>query len=75
MTAKALRENGFRAFLYFSVAIGLLALGALLYRVLSDGLAYLDSVLLFNAPSTNPDKAGARPAILATIWMLANARR
>lgn len=71
MTAKALRENVFRTFLYVSVAVGLLALGALLYRVLSDGLGFLDSVLLFNAPSTNPDRAGARPAILATIWLLA----
>lgn len=71
MTGKALRENVFRTFLYVSVAVGLLALGALLYRVLSDGLGFLDSVLLFNAPSTNPDRAGARPAILATIWLLA----
>ena len=71
MTAKALRENVFRTFLYVSVAVGLLALGALLYRVLSDGLGFLDSALLFNAPSTNPNRAGARPAILATIWLLA----
>ena len=70
MTVRALRENGFRTFLYFSVAVGLLALGALLVQVLTDGLSYVDSVLLFNPPSANPDKAGARPAILATIWLL-----
>jgi phosphate transport system permease protein len=70
MTAKALRENGFRTFLYFSVAVGLLALGALLVRVFSDGFGFLDGVLFSNPPSTNPDRAGARPAILATIWLL-----
>jgi phosphate transport system permease protein len=70
MTGKALRENGFRTFLYVSVAVGVLALGALLVQVLTDGLGFVDSVLLFNAPSSNPDKAGARPAILATIWLL-----
>jgi phosphate transport system permease protein len=70
MTGKALRENGFRTFLYVSVAVGVIALGALLVQVLTDGLGFVDSVLLFNAPSSNPDKAGARPAILATIWLL-----
>jgi phosphate transport system permease protein len=70
MTSKTLRENGFRTFLYLSVAVGLLALGALLYQVLTDGLGFVDSVLLFNPPSSNPDRAGARPAILATIWLL-----
>jgi phosphate transport system permease protein len=70
MTAKALRENGFRTFLYLSVAVGVVALGALLVQVLTDGLGFVDSVLLFNAPSSNPDRAGARPAILATIWLL-----
>ena len=70
MTARALRENGFRLFLFFSLAVGILALGTLLYQVVADGFSFLDSVLLFNAPSANPDRAGARPAILATIWLL-----
>lgn len=70
MRARAMRENAFRLYLYFSVAVGVIALGALLIRVFVDGLGFLDSVLFFNPPSTNPDKAGARPAILATIWML-----
>ena len=70
MTSRALRENAFRAYLYFSVAVGVVALGALLIRVFIDGFGFLDTLLFTNPPSTNPDKAGARPAILATIWML-----
>lgn len=70
MTARALRENGFRLFLFFSLAVGIAALGTLLYQVFTDGFSFLDGVLLFNPPSSNPDKAGARPAILATIWLL-----
>ena len=39
--------------------------------MLIDGIGYVDNVLFFNPPSSNPDKAGARPAILATVWLLA----
>ena len=70
MTARAVRENGFRLFLFLSLAVGILALGTLLYQVVTDGFSFLDGVLLTNAPSANPDRAGARPAIFATIWLL-----
>jgi phosphate transport system permease protein len=71
MRRGAIREGAFRAFLYLSLAVGIVALGALLVQVISDGFGFLDGVLLSNPPSANPDKAGARPAILATIWLLA----
>ena len=71
MTTRTFKESSFRLYLYFSVAIGVVALGALLLRVLIDGIGYVDNVLFFNPPSSNPDKAGARPAILATVWLLA----
>jgi phosphate transport system permease protein len=45
------------------------ALGTLFFDVLSKGLAYVDPVLLTNPPSSNPDIAGARPAILATLYL------
>ena len=64
--SRAFKENAFRLYLCFSVAIGVVALGALLLRVLIDCFGYRGQVLLFNPPSSNPDKAGARPAILAT---------
>ena len=37
--------------------------------VFKDGLPYLDLALLTNPPSSDPDIAGARPAILATLYM------
>ena len=71
MTAQSVQgERASALYLYFSVAIGVVALGALLLRVLIDGFGFVDDVLLFNPPSSNPDKAGARPAILATVWLL-----
>ncbi len=60
----------FRTFLYLSLSVGFASLGALGYQVVNDGLPFLDQALLTNAPSTNPDIAGARPAILATIYLM-----
>jgi phosphate transport system permease protein len=59
----------FRAFLYLSLAVGIVTLGALLVKVVSEGYRYLDLVLLLEPPSADPAIAGARPAILATIYL------
>ncbi len=61
----------FLGYLLFSTVVGLAALVTLLVTILQDGLPYLDSVLLFNAPSANPERAGARPAIVASIMIAA----
>lgn len=66
----SVRDVGFQALLLFSLAIGLVTLGVLLVDVLQRGLPYLDAALLTNPPSTDPRIAGARPAILATIYMM-----
>jgi phosphate transport system permease protein len=59
----------FRALLVFSLGIGLVTLGTLLVDILQRGISFLDPLLLTNPPSTNPELAGARPAILATIYL------
>jgi phosphate transport system permease protein len=59
----------FLGFLLISLGIGFVTLGALLVQVISDGLGFIDATLLQNPPSSSPDRAGARPAILATIYM------
>ena len=55
--------------LLFSLAVGFLMLGVLLIDVFRDGLPFLDLALLTNPPSTDPNRAGARPAILATLFI------
>ena len=50
-----------------TLAVGLIALAVLLVTILQDGLPWLDPMLFTNAPSANPDLAGARPAILAVL--------
>ena len=59
----------FKAFLVFSIGVGIVTLGTLLVTVVAKGYKYLDLVLLLEPPSADPQIAGARPAILATIYL------
>jgi phosphate transport system permease protein len=59
----------FKGVLLFSLFVGFLMLVVLLVDVFKDGLPYLDLALLTNPPSSDPEIAGARPAILATLYI------
>jgi phosphate transport system permease protein len=67
--SRAVKGGLFKALLLLSLAVGFLMLVVLLVDVFRDGLPYLDLALLTNPPSSDPGIAGARPAILATIYM------
>jgi phosphate transport system permease protein len=69
MTARAVKGRLFQGALLFSLAVGFATLTVLLVDVFIDGVGFVDSVLLTNPPSSDPDIAGARPAILATLYM------
>ena len=60
----------FKAFLFLSLGFGLATLGILLVSILSKGLPRLDWNLLSGPPSSDPLIAGARPAILGTLWIM-----
>lgn len=59
----------FLGFLLLSLTVGFAALGALLVDILIDGIPRLGSQVLLNDPSADPEKAGARPAILASLYL------
>lgn len=59
----------FYAFLLVSLLIGFVTLGTLIVDTLQKGIGFVDGVLISNPPSSDPDRAGARPAILATIYL------
>ncbi len=67
--SRALKGGLFKGVLFFSLFVGFLTLVVLLVDVFNDGLPYLDRKLLTSPPSGDPDIAGARPAILATIYI------
>lgn len=52
-----------------SLALALVTLAVLVGDVLVDGAGWLSTTLLTAAPSVDPEIAGARPAILATIYL------
>jgi len=64
-----LKGGAFKLALLVALGVGFITLGALLVDVFRDGFSYLDWTLLSNPPSTDPDEAGARPAILATLYI------
>ena len=59
----------FQAFIMVSTAVGLISLAVLLWTVLDNGLPWLDPMLLTASPSADPNLAGARPAIIASVLM------
>jgi phosphate transport system permease protein len=65
----AVRGRAFTGLLLLSLAVGFAVLAWLLVSVVSKGLPQVDWQLLSAAPSSDPEEAGARPAILATIYM------
>ena len=64
------RGAAFYVLLLVAVTIGFIALAALLIDVFRKGIGYLDWTLLNEPNSSDPNKAGARPAIRGTIYMM-----
>ncbi|HUQ22148.1 MAG TPA: phosphate ABC transporter permease PstA [Gaiellaceae bacterium] len=67
--SRGLTGRLFKGVLIVSLSIGFLTLAVLLVTVLRDGLPYLDLTLLTSPPSSDPSIAGARPAIIATLYI------
>ena len=64
------RGTLFYILLLVAVFIGFLLLGTLIVDVLRKGIGYLDPTLLTEPNSSNPENAGAGPAIRGTIYMM-----
>jgi phosphate transport system permease protein len=64
------RGRLFQAALFFSLAVGIVTLVALITDVVVEGWPRLNFDLLSNFPSGLPDKAGAQSAIFGTIWVI-----
>ena len=69
MSARKVRARIFQALMIFSLAVSMGVLIWLLVSTFIDGIPALDSKLFTNPPSSLPEEAGARPAILATLYI------
>ena len=66
-----LKLNQFLKGIFFlSTLFGLVILAILLYRVISEGIGFLNWSFLTGKQSTNPERAGIMGAILGTFWLM-----
>ncbi|WP_400242402.1 phosphate ABC transporter permease PstA [Niallia sp. JL1B1071] len=67
-----LMKNVIMRGLFFSATLfGLVVLGILFYRVLTQGIGYLDFQFLTSLPSRKPENAGVYTALIGTVWLMA----
>jgi phosphate transport system permease protein len=66
---RRIRGRLFAGLMLFTIVVSMALLGWLLVSTFVDGAAAIDGKLFSEAPSTLPEEAGARPAILATIYL------
>jgi phosphate transport system permease protein len=59
----------FMGYMLLSLGAGFALLGWLLIEIVATGVPYIDRALFFNDPSADPAIAGARPAILGTLYI------
>ena len=69
MSARKVRARIFQALMILSLAVSMGVLIWLLVATFIDGIPALDAKLFTNPPSSLPEEAGARPAILATLYI------
>ena len=67
--SRATKSRLFIGYMVVCLAISFGTLAWLLFTTLRDGLPALNKKLFTEIPSTLPEEAGARPAILATIYL------
>ena len=64
-----IKGDVFRLALILCIGVALVILGVLLYDIGRRGAGQVGSQLLTNPPSARPTRAGAEPAILASVYM------
>ncbi|MBT2693474.1 phosphate ABC transporter permease PstA [Bacillus sp. ISL-55] len=70
MGSRLMANNLAKTLFFLSTLFGLLVLVVLIYRVLKDGLPWINIDFLMNRLSTDPEKAGIWGAITGTLWLM-----
>lgn len=65
------KAMAFMVALWFCLAVAVVFLVVLITQTVITGLPRMDGNLLFEYPGPNPDVAGARPAIIGSMWVIA----
>lgn len=70
MNARLLLNNVAKVIFLLSTLFGLVVLSILIYRVVSQGIGWLNMDFLTGKLSTRPERAGIMGAILGTAWLM-----
>lgn len=70
MTKRVTKNAVLKSLFFIATIFGILVLGTLLYRVISQGIIYLDWDFLTNFASRFPENAGFKAAIWGSLWMM-----
>ncbi|TYR82403.1 phosphate ABC transporter permease PstA [Priestia megaterium] len=71
MHGRLLKNTIFRLIFFCATIFGLAVLAMLLYRVLTQGLGWLDADFLQNFASRRPEQAGVKAALIGSLWLMA----
>ncbi|KHF40908.1 phosphate ABC transporter permease PstA [Halalkalibacter okhensis] len=71
MNGRLLLNTFAKTVFLLSTLFGLVVLAVLIYRVVSDGIGWINLDFLTGKLSTNADRAGIMGAILGTLWLMA----
>lgn len=70
MNTRLLTNNLAKMLFLLSTTFGLVVLVVLIFRVMSQGIAWIDLDFITGKLSTNADRAGIMGAILGTLWLM-----
>lgn len=70
MASRIIKNRVFKGLFFLSTLFGLLVLGVLFYRIITQGIGYLDFDFFQNFASRRPEDAGIKAAFIGTIWLM-----
>ncbi|ASV68994.1 MULTISPECIES: phosphate ABC transporter permease PstA [Cytobacillus] len=71
MSPRKWKNSVFKGLFMLATAFALVVLAILLYRIITQGIGYLDWQFLQSLPSRDPEQAGIKTALIGTIWLMA----
>ncbi|QQE74864.1 phosphate ABC transporter permease PstA [Brevibacillus composti] len=70
LTRRKIYDRASRIVFLLATMLGVVALGILLYRILSDGLGWLDWQFVTSFASRFPERAGILSALFGSLWII-----
>lgn len=71
LNVRLVKNNVAKVIFFIATMVGLVVLSILIFRVLSQGISWINMDFITGKLSTRPEKAGIMGAILGTLWLMA----